>query len=450
MSKLRVKLLVAAVAVVSLLLTITSLTVSGFADSQVRVVRLSEVQGDVKIDRNLGQGYEKAFLNLPITQGVKLRTKSDARAEVEFEDGSTLRITPDTVVEFPQLSLRDSGAKVSAVHLLEGTAYVNFAGARDDQFTVTFAHERIALAHAAHFRIEMADVTATVAVFKGDVQVEGDSGTVAVSKNRTASFDLTNGDHSTLAKSVEPDPFDAWDKQQDQYHQQYAANSYTSYSPYAYGTSDLNYYGSFFNAPGYGMMWQPYFAGAGWDPFMNGAWAFSPGFGYGWVSGYPWGWTPYHYGSWAYLPTYGWAWQPGGSWAGYSAPRIIRPPSNFVPPQPPSNPSHGTVVVNRGPAPILLGRSFNRLEISRNSAGLGIPRGGIKNLNELAGTVQQRGFATAKIHAAPVGVSEWGRGYSAPASSQSGAWHGAAATSTSVSAGHASASSGHSSVGVKR
>ncbi len=143
MSKINARLRMAAVAVSALLPIVTSLAVSAFADSQVRVVRLSEVQGDVKIDRNLGQGYEKAFLNLPITQGVKLQTKNGGRAEVEFEDGSTLRITPDTVIEFPQLSLRDSGAKVSGVHLQEGTAYVNFAGAKDDEFTLTFAHEKL-------------------------------------------------------------------------------------------------------------------------------------------------------------------------------------------------------------------------------------------------------------------------------------------------------------------
>jgi hypothetical protein len=440
MSKINARLRMAAVAVSALLLIVTSLAVSAFADSQVRVVRLSEVQGDVKIDRNLGQGYEKAFLNLPITQGVKLQTKNGGRAEVELEDGSTLRITPDTVIEFPQLSLRDSGGKVSGVHLQEGTVYVNFAGAKDDEFTLTFAREKLPLTHSAHLRVEMADVTATVAVFKGDAQVEGDSGQVDVSKNHTATFDLTDGDSSTMAKDVEPDPFDAWDKQQDQYHQQYASNSYSGYSPYAYGTSDLNYYGNFFNVPGYGTMWQPYFAGAGWDPFMNGAWAFSPGFGYGWISGYPWGWTPYHYGSWAYLPTYGWAWQPGGTWAGYSAPRIMRPPGNFVPPPPPSNASRGTMFVNRGPMPIQLGRSFNQMEISQNSAGLGIPRGGINNLSQLSSTVQRQGFTTAKIHTAPVGVGWWNRGYSEPAS-RGGTMHGGSAGT--VSSGHSS--SGHSS-----
>jgi hypothetical protein len=440
MSKVNIKLLIVAAAATSLLLTVPA-----FADSQARVVRLSEVQGDVHVDRNAGQGLEKAFLNLPITQGVKLQTGKDGRAEVEFEDGSTLRVTPETVITFPQLSLRDSGAKVSTVHLQEGSAYVNFAGSKDDEFTLTFAHEKLALAHSAHLRLEMGDADATLAVFNGEVQVQGDAGTVAVSKNHTAQFDLTDDDHYELAKSVEPDPFDAWDKEQNQYHQQYASNSYSSYSPYAYGTNDLNYYGSFSNVPGYGNVWQPYFAGAGWDPFMNGAWAFTPGFGYGWVSGYPWGWTPYHYGSWVYLPTSGWGWLPGGTWTGWSTPRIVHPPANFLPPQPPSNLSHGTVLVNRGPVPVQLGRSFNRMEIAKNSAGLGIPRGGIKNLNQLSGTVQQQGFATARVHTAPVGVSWWnGGGFYGPGPAAAG--H--AGGFSSASAGHASAGAGHSGGGA--
>src|SRR5258705_12476211 len=82
------------------------LAVPSFADSQARIVRLSQVDGDVQIDRNTGQGYEKAFVNLPITQGVKLRSGNEGRAEVEFEDGSTLRITPGTVVEFSELARR--------------------------------------------------------------------------------------------------------------------------------------------------------------------------------------------------------------------------------------------------------------------------------------------------------------------------------------------------------
>ena len=70
----------------------------------------------------------------------------------------------------------------------------------------------------------------------------------------------------------------------------------------AFGYQDLAYYGGFMSVPGYGLAWQPYGASSwmGWDPYMSGAWAFTPGFGYAWASAYPWGWLPYHYGAWAY------------------------------------------------------------------------------------------------------------------------------------------------------
>ncbi len=73
----------------------------------------------------------------------------------------------------------------------------------------------------------------------------------------------------------------------------------------------MNYYGAYSNVPGFGMMWQPYFTGVGWDPFMDGAWGFYPGVGYMFASAYPWGWLPYRYGSWAFAPGFGWGWQPG-------------------------------------------------------------------------------------------------------------------------------------------
>ena len=385
-------------------------TLSAFGDSQARVVRLSDVQGEVQVDRNQGSGYEKGFLNLPITQGAKLRTGPDGRAQVEFEDGSSVRITPNTVLTFPSLSLRDSGAKVSTLDLQEGTAYVNFAGKKDDEFKVNFGREKVALTEPAHMRIEMGDANATLAVFKGDVKIESPSGSVDVSKNRTADFDLGDGDKYSLVKNLEEDPFDAWDKQQQQYQDHYSSmggSSYgSSYSPYAYGTSDLNYYGTYNSFPGYGMVWQPYFAGAGWDPFMNGAWYYNPGFGYSWVSAYPWGWLPYHYGNWVYAPAYGWGWQPGGSWAGLNTiPRVINPPATFVAPKPPvaNGTSSGPVIVSRGPS--FVGTPGKKVVVNPTSAGLGIPRGSVSNLPRLQERVQQEGSATAKIHTAPVWVT---------------------------------------------
>jgi len=370
----------------------------------VRIVRLSYIEGGVEIDRNTGQ-FEKAITNLPITTGAKLRTEADGRAEVELEDGSTVRLGSNTAVQFPQLSLRDSGVKASTIEVQNGTAYVEFSGAKGNELSVRFADQRIELTQAAHLRIICGQQGQSVAVFKGNIQVEGPSGTVQVKKNQTATLD-PSANAPVIAKEVEPEPLDSWDKQQSQYQQRYASNSYDNYSPYRYGTSDLAYYGTFFNAPGYGMLWQPYFVGAGWDPFMDGAWAFTPGFGFGWVSGYPWGWVPYHYGSWVFLPGYGWAWQPGGVWRPwYSQPQLVRAPTGFRPPQPPTTiATRGAtiVVVNRGPASSPASRSGNKILIRTNSAGLGVPRGQVSDLAKVSRQVQERGTATQHVQTAPI------------------------------------------------
>jgi|GEM_PF-306833 len=388
------------------LAAITCLLISSpsFADSQVRIVRLSDVEGGVQINRGL-HGYEKAFLNLPITQGNQVRTQSDGRAQIEFEDGSALRMAPDTAAEFPQLSLADSGTRVSNVNLKSGTAYVDFKNTKNDQLTLTFGREKIVLTRPAHLRIELSDKNAAVSVMSGEADVEDGSGTVVqVSKNRTAFFDLAGNEAGKIAKDIEPAPYDAWDKQQDQYQQRYSSNSVVaSSSSYAYGLTDLSYYGNYFNMPGYGLMWQPYFAGAGWDPFMDGAWAFYPGMGYGWVSAYPWGWTPYHSGNWAFIPGRGWAWQPGGTWMAVNTrPRLLNAPANFSAPKPPATGGQSLVLVNRGPSPTFAGRSTSKLIIQNNSAGLGIPRGGLNDLSRVSGRVTTQGMVTARIHSAPV------------------------------------------------
>jgi len=391
---------------VSVAMTCALLAVPSFADSQARIVRLSDVEGDVQIDRNTGQGYEKAFLNLPITAGTKLRANKDGRAEVEFEDGSTLRITPGTVVGFPELSMRDSGDKVSIVDLQDGTAYVNFAGSKGDGFTLNFGREALALTNSAHVRVSMGDTQATLAVFKGDVQADGPSGVVRVGSKQSATFDLTGEDKYTLAKNLEQDPYDSWDKQQQEYHERYASNSSygNSYSgnsyggnSYSYGMSDLNYYGNYVNAPGFGMMWQPYFAGVGWDPFMNGSWVYYPGYGYTWVSAYPWGWMPYRYGSWNYVPGYGWGWRPGTSYRAWNTvPRLVNPPQGYTQLQPPTTPG-GTVVVNRGPW-VNPGGTGKKMVIPNDSAGLGIPRGGIHDMGKVSQQVRQQGSVTTTVH----------------------------------------------------
>ena len=84
--------------------------------SEVRIVRLSQVNGEVQLDRKTDRGFEAAFANLPIVQNQRLQTH-DGVAEVEFEDNTTLRITPNTLIEFPVLQRGPSGATITRVKI---------------------------------------------------------------------------------------------------------------------------------------------------------------------------------------------------------------------------------------------------------------------------------------------------------------------------------------------
>lgn len=433
------------VALLAVAVLFSLFAVSAWADSQARIVRLSDVQGNVQMDRGTGEGYQKAFLNMPVTQGVRLRTMEDSRAEVEFEDGSTIHLTPETTLQFTDLSLRDSGAKVSTVDVQKGEAYFDFRARKNDEFKVMFAHESATLTKAAHFRVNVDDQEASLAVFKGDVPVTSPTGEVQVGNKQTATFDLANNDKHELAKNIEPDPFDAWDKRETDYHDRYtASNASNAYSSaYNYGVSDLAYYGNYTNVPGYGLCWQPYFTGLGWDPFMDGAWMWYPGFGYSWVSAYPWGWAPYHSGTWVFVPRYGWLWQPGGSFIAWNVlPPVVNPPSHYVPPRPPvvTGPGRTMIAVGRGPS----APAFNsKIVVHGDNAGLGIPRGAY-NLGRLNHQVQTNGTATIRtqrgVNAPSFGTGPaMGGGFTG--SRGSGPRMSAPAPSHSTSSSHTSSSS---------
>jgi hypothetical protein len=238
-----------------------------------------------------------------------------------------------------------------------------------------------------------------LSVFSGDVKTDGPLGAVDVTKKRSATFDVQGDAAPKLAKSVPEVSFDDWDKSQQQYHDRYMAQNYNSYSPYAYGVSDLNYFGNFMYVPGFGLAWQPYFVDASWDPYMNGAWASYPGAGYTWVSAYPWGWTPYHYGNWVNTPNSGWVWIPGGAWAGYgrtaqtgglAAARL----------QPPTNTTRSMVIVNRGNIASVSKAQSDRIVIRNGSAGLGVSRGSLRNPAQLSERAAQRGTVTASVRTA--------------------------------------------------
>ena len=94
-----------------------------------RVARLAFVAGSLKVQRADNTGEDGAVLNMPLHEGTGLLAGDDGRAEIEFEDGSLLRMTPGSGVSLDSLVLHGDAAE-TRVSLFNGAAYFELRAAR--------------------------------------------------------------------------------------------------------------------------------------------------------------------------------------------------------------------------------------------------------------------------------------------------------------------------------
>lgn len=293
------------IAVLALCVPLTAVAQADQDDySNVRIVRLSFVQGDAQVFRPEQGEWEAARLNLPIQKAYAIAT-GRGRVEVEFESGATARLDEFTELEFTELAMLN-GARITALRLERGSAIFYANGDKRDVFEVIHGNQRVRADRNARFRVDANNGELLVGVLKGNVDVESNFGTQELDKNQEMRI-TENG--AAVARRGEPDDFERWALEREEVlsASYYASNRYVN-APFRYGVADLHHHGYWYHDLTYGYIWRPY--AIGFTPYFNGVWVWVNGFGFSWVSYEPWGWLPYHYGRWVWTG-YGWGWVPG-------------------------------------------------------------------------------------------------------------------------------------------
>ncbi len=340
-----------------------------------RAVRLSYVDGQVRLTQGGQTIAEQAAINTPLFEGMQLSTADDGKAEIQFEDGSVVRLSPDTTVTIT--ALRGQGASGDAEMSVDGgLAYFELQGTQESgQVSVHFGDSVATASGFTVLRVKVDTPPGEVAVFSGNTHVDRGNGVLSLDLHGGESVTLSANSPSlyVLAESIDPDSWDAWNSDRDQALTQQAstqtgvANSIAPNESQNPAWSDLDANGNWYNVPGQGYVWSPYDASnPGWDPYGYGNWIFSPGYGYIWASGYNWGYLPYSCGAWNFYDGFGWGWAPGlsgcqpwwnfgGAGGGYLGLRVgpFLPGGYRLPRRPgfPRGPSHGhpipMIAVNR-------------------------------------------------------------------------------------------------------
>jgi hypothetical protein len=300
---------------------------------QTRAARLTFVQGTVTVTEPANAASVPGQLNLPLLAGVQVVTGTDGQAEIEFEDGSVARLTPNSVLSLDNLAIEPGGVFSTNLNLLRGLAYFELRATQQYLYTVYAGGDLLTPVENTTVRVNFDQPPPEVAVLDGTAHVERMSGPSNDSSSAGYQTDVRAGESLRddpnysnryfLTQTIAEDSWDQWNEDMDQTAAAQAADTTGVRNDYAgaqgYGWSDLDANGTWYNVPGQGQVWQPYVAqdDSGFDPYGYGAWVDYPATGYVWASSYSWGWTPYRCGNWSYFNSFGWGWAPGAGCGGY-------------------------------------------------------------------------------------------------------------------------------------
>ena len=327
-------------------------------DPNVRAARLSFVEGDVQLSQGDQVMADPALANTPLFQGTEITAKEDGKAELQFDDGSVVRISPNSSLKIA--ALRQDGGTSKAELLLEsGLAYFEFQGDTSaSRMVARFGESAVTASGFTVLRISLDNLPGEIAVFSGNAHLErGNTLSLDLHGGESLALNASDPNLYNLAETIEPDSWDAWnaDRDQELTSQQAsktaASGSAANSNNPAWGDLDAN--GNWYDVPGQGYVWSPAEAASGnWDPYGCGNWVWTPQYGYIWVSCEQWGYLPYSSGYWNYYDDFGWGWTPGygypwwitGGW-GWN---IGNRPTRYQPPhrphggpiKPPGEPIH--------------------------------------------------------------------------------------------------------------
>jgi len=298
------------------------------APRAARAVRLSYVEGDVHLYQGSQALTDQAVANTPLFEGARVETGNDGRAEIQFEDGSVARISPQSSLTISVLQgLSASAARDAELLLNNGLAYFEVQGDGDsNHIRVRFGDTVVSASGFTVLRVDLDKAPGEVAVFSGNAHMEGGaSPTLDLHGGESVALNGADPNGYNLAETIEPDSWDGWNSDRDQDLGNAAGGQTAATENQADNKNpawnDLDANGNWYNVPNQGYVWSPYDASnPDWDPYGDGYWMNTPAYGYTWISGYPWGYLPYQCGMWNWYSGFGWGWAPGGCnpwWGGY-------------------------------------------------------------------------------------------------------------------------------------
>ena len=179
--------------------------------SHARVVSLSLIRGTV-IARTVGSPkWARADLNMPIQQGVSIATARQSLAEVQFENGSTVRLGELSRIDFMQMgSAPRNNEHFNNLNLAFGFATINVIPKRHDEYVLTTSIAALMPDGKTEFRTDLSHGHLRVEVFNGRVRAVHYHQSVQLKRNYVLTCDYGLSRLFQVTDTIQMDKWDTW------------------------------------------------------------------------------------------------------------------------------------------------------------------------------------------------------------------------------------------------
>jgi hypothetical protein len=236
-------------------------------ETYAQIVRISYAEGDVRIargkqaERTTGSAWEKAVTGLPLETGFSLAT-GEGRAEIEFENASTLYLAENSVLVFNDLHT-SAGVPHTELALLSGTVSLDIkpfiAG---EWFVLRSPADNLAVTYPHRFSSRVTSYVDALAVTALDPGVVRMAGTAQQPLTKGQTEFYRDGARVADAPQTAPDAFAAWDgwvanrvaERASAMAEVMKASGLSAPIP---GMAQMRAQGTFFACAPYGTCWEP-------------------------------------------------------------------------------------------------------------------------------------------------------------------------------------------------
>ena len=282
-----------------------------FAEDGYRHGRVRFVEPGVTLQRATEVSAEEAVANLPFLPGDRVWTDTAGRAEMQFPDGTIVRVDRRSKLDYA--GHEEGQDERIVLRLWSGSALVRVRSRGFARYEIETPAGMVRALDRGIVRVDVEAGETRVSVYAGEAVLDDGRRQVRLaSGERTWARWGAEAEEPRRFDAGEDDEFARWDGLRES-EDRWAARS-AEYLP-----DELDAYAGEFEANGAwqyegtsGYVWVPRVA-VGWQPYSNGHWTWTP-YGWTWVPYERWGWAPSHFGRWGFSASFGWYWAPGRTW----------------------------------------------------------------------------------------------------------------------------------------